>query len=237
MKNINLQNQYNGESIKMDGSFIMGLNKKWGISRMDFALELMEKYNLFWKEKFLDVGCGDGEVCKLVEGQFTEVYGIEIVEERIKRFYKTYLDSRIQLSLWDLNKKLDFQDSTFDCITSLVVLDWVYDLNNALSEIQRVLKKDGVFILEVCNLWFFPRRLNLFFWNYPKISAFSRTEWKRIGWDANVCHVFVEKELTSFLKEFGFEILEVSGSWLLYRFRNWWSSVLCGDLFYVLKKK
>ncbi len=88
MKNINLQNQYNGESIKMDGSFIMGLNKKWGISRMDFALELMEKYNLFWKEKFLDVGCGDGEVCKLVEGQFTEVYGIEIVEERIKRFYK-----------------------------------------------------------------------------------------------------------------------------------------------------
>lgn len=237
MKKDNLQNQYNGNSIKMDGGFIMRLNKKWGISRIDFTLELMEKYNLFWKEKFLDAGCGDGEICKLVEGKFKEIYGIEIVEERIKRFYKNYPDNKIKLSLWDLNKELDFQENTFDCITSLVVLDQVYDLNNALSEIQRVLKKDGVFILEVNNLWFLPRRLNLLFWNYPKISAFSRSEWKKIGWDANICHVFVEKELTPFLKEFGFEVLEVSGSWLFYRFRNWLPSLLCGDLFYVLKKK
>jgi len=136
-----------------------------------------------------------------------------------------------------LNRKIDFPDNHFDCITSLVTLDWVYDLNNALREIHRMLTKDWIFILEVNNLGFLPRRFKLLFWNYPKISAFSRSEWEKIGRDSNVCHAFVQKELTTFLQEFWFDILEVTWSGLFYKRRNRWPSLLCGDLFYVCKKK
>jgi SAM-dependent methyltransferase len=221
----------------MDWQLISKFIKKWWISRVDYTLELIKKYNLEWKINFLDAWCWDWEVCKLVETQFENIYWIELLQERINRFYTNNPNSKAILKLWDLNKKLEFNDNTFDCITSLVVLDWVYDLNNILFEIQRILNKDGIFILEVNNLWFLPRRLKLLFWNYPKISAFSRSEWEKIWWDSNVCHLFVKKELSSFLQEFWFEIIEVSWSGLFYKFRKWWPSLLCWDLFYVLKKK
>lgn len=237
MKENTLQQQYSWKTIQMDWGYIMKLNKKWWISRIDLAVKLIERYHLDWKEKFLDIWCGEGEICKKLERKFKEVYGIDIVEERIKGFYDKYSQSPIKLSVWDMNKQLAFHDTTFDCITSLVVLDWVYDLNNALKEIYRILKKDGIFILEVNNLGFLPRRLKLLFGNYPKISAFSRSEWKNIGWDSNVSHVFIQKELTSFLQKFGFEIVEITWSGLFYKLRKWWPSLLCGDLFYVIKKK
>lgn len=237
MKNNSLKEQYSGKKIKMDWQYIMKLNRKWGISRIDMANNLIKKYNLYWKENFLDAGCGDGNLCKLVEKRFKQVYWIEIVEERIKRFYENNIDSDIHISLWDLNTKLEFKDNYFDCIVSLVVLDRVYDLNNALTEINRILKKGWIFIFEVNNLWFLPRRIKLLFGQYPKISAFSRSEWTKIWWDANVSHMFIQRELDLFLKEFWFEIIERSWSGLFYKVRKWWPSLLCGDLFYVLKKK
>lgn len=237
MKKNNLQHQYGWNSIQMDWWYIMKLNKKWWISRIDLAVKLIEEYHLIGKQKFLDIWCGDGEMCKKVENKFEDVRGIDVVEKRIKRFYDKYSNSSIKLSVWDVNASLEFDDATFDCITSLVTLDLAYDLNNALSEINRILRKDWIFILEVNNLGFLPRRLKLLFGNYPKISAFSRSERKNIGWDSNVSHVFVQKELTSFLQEFWFEILKITWSGLFYKFRNRWPSLLCGDLFYVVKKK
>jgi len=237
MKNDVLQNQYNWNSISMDWSFMMKLNEKLGINRDKFAFKLMKKYDLFWKENFLDAWCWDWNTCKLVENFFSEVYWIEVVQERINRFYKKNNDSNINITIQDLNKKLSFWDNMFDCITSLVVLDWVYNLNNALTEINRILKKDWVFILEVSNLGFLIRRIKLLFWIYPKVSAFWRCEWKKIWWDSSVSHMFTKKEFSSYLEEFWFEILEVTWSWFAYKIRNWWPSLLCWDLFYVLKKK
>ncbi len=232
-KNMNFQ--YWEKQTKMDTlSFVIKLIKNFWITREEYSIDLIKKYNLIWKENLLDIGCWDGQFCSKNIDNFKNIYWIDISDNRIKKAKDRY--KNINFFVEDMNKKLSFSDNNFDCINSLVVFDWIYDLNNALSETYRILKKDWIFILEVNNMWFLLRRLYLLFWKYPKVSAFAKSEWKNIGWDASVCHMFTQKELSNFLKEFWFKILEVSWSWFLYKFRNWWPSLLCWDLFYVCKK-
>lgn len=233
----NLNNQYNWKFVKMDGLNIVKLNIKRWISSRDMVMKLIDKYTcIINKWSVLDMGCGDWELCKLLEKKFEKIYWVDLLQDRIDRFYTKNNDSKIKLSVWDLNKRIDYWDKSFDCITSLITLDWVYNLDNALSEIHRILKQDWIFILQVNNLWFLPRRLKLLFWNHPKISAFSKSEWKNIGWDANICHTFTEKELTRLLKKYWFKVIEKTGTGLFYKLRNWRPGLLCWDLFYVLKK-
>lgn len=237
MKNTqdSMNSQYGEKEVKIDvPKFILYLIKNFWISREDYSRELIKKYKLIWKENLLDIGCGDGDFCQKNKQNFWNIYWIDISDKRILRAQEIYRD--IDFSVWDMNGMLSFEDSYFDCINSLVVFDWIYDLNNALSETYRILKKDWIFILQVNNMWFLLRRLQLLFWSYPKISAFSRSEWKDIGWDASVCHMFTKKELQNYLEQFWFQVLEVRWSWFLYKLRNWWPSLLCWDLFFVCRK-
>lgn len=237
MKNTkdSMNSQYGKKNVKIDvPKFILYLIKHFWISREDYSCKLIKKYKVFWKESLLDIWCGDGDFCKKNKNHFQKVYWIDISTERVARAKEIHKD--INFSVQDMNDKLSFGDNYFDCINSLVVFDWVYDLNNALSETHRVLKKDWIFILQVNNIWFLLRRLQLLLWIYPKISAFSKSEWKTIWWDASVCHMFTKKEFQNYLEQFWFQVIEVKWSWFLYKLRNWWPSLLCGDLFYVLKK-
>ena len=229
-----MNTQYGEKQTQMDVSpFLITLIKKYWISREDYACELIKKYNLHWK--LLDIGCGDGSFCAKNIANFDTISGIDISDNRIKKAIEQ--SNSIDFSVVDMNKKIPFEDNHFDCINSLVTFDWIYDLGSALSETHRILKQDGIFILEVNNMGFLLRRIELLFWKYPKVSAFSKNEWKNIGWDASVCHMFTENELSGYLQEFWFSILEVRWSGFAYRLRNWWPSLLCGDLFFVLKKK
>ena len=49
--------------------------------------------------------------------------------------------------------KLDFQDDTFDIIYSSNMLQEVFDIEKAFSEMKRVLKKDGIIIHIVPSSW------------------------------------------------------------------------------------
>ena len=144
----------------------------------------------------------------------------------------------LNFKVHDMNDELFFiKDNSIDVVDSLVTLECVYDLNLALSEIYRILKDDWLFILEVNNMWFIYRRLKLLIWKYPNTTSFSESEWKDIGWDWSICHMFTKNEFDRFLKQFWFEILEVSWTWMFYKLRNRRPSLLCWDLFYVLKKQ
>lgn len=99
--------------------------------------------------KFLDLGCDDGNLTmKLAKVIGTiNIYGVEIVDEKIK----IAEEKGIKIKKFDLNGKFDFPDSFFDVIHANQVIEHLYNSDNFLSEIHRVLKLDGYAIISTEN--------------------------------------------------------------------------------------
>jgi ubiquinone/menaquinone biosynthesis C-methylase UbiE len=100
----------------------------------------------------LDVGCGTGistfEVMKRArrEGRF---YGIDISEKMIEKARKKAAEGGhtcFEFSKGDA-EKLEFPDSKFDLVISNAVLHWVPNKLQALKEMHRVLKPNGMVAL------------------------------------------------------------------------------------------
>lgn len=99
-------------------------------------------------KKILEVGVGPGKLLlKLVKKGYT-VTGIEL-----RRGMADEARRRLRLAGYDvdiLNQSiyhLPFKDSSFDCIVMTFVLAEIVDLNKALEELKRVLKKGGKVIV------------------------------------------------------------------------------------------
>jgi len=109
--------------------------------------------------RLLDCGCGDGELtAKVAETLDTEnIFGIDVsptnvVEARI-RGVKTFLG--------DLNRPFDFPDGFFDVVIANQVIEHIYDTDNFVREIYRVLKKGGYAVISTPNLASFHNILYL----------------------------------------------------------------------------
>ncbi len=104
--------------------------------------------------KLLDVGCGVGDFLVNMERKGFEVYGVDlsseacsIVRERLRKRGKTV--EKI------FNRELEecyFPDNYFDVITLWHTFEHVYDPQEILKEIYRILRKDAVLLIEVPNI-------------------------------------------------------------------------------------
>jgi len=110
--------------------------------------ELFSKYlcNRFFNgshKKILDVGCGEGIIdhfIKKIGGH--DVYGID------KRIETKYLTDFKELKECDLEKeKFPYTDNKFDYIFSKSVLEHLYNPENMIKEMYRVLKPNGTIVL------------------------------------------------------------------------------------------
>lgn len=203
--------------------------KKFDLSREDLALNLLENRG----GKLLDIGCGEGSLILKARERFNEVYGVDISPSRIKKAQELTRqkfpdDNKLHLSAFDINEGINFPGEMFDIVFCVAVLEHIFDPYFVLAEIYRILKPKGIFILEVPNIAYFKYRVQLLFGKLPVTS--SSFNWKEIGWDGGHLHYFTQKSLCRLLQESGFRILKIRGSGLFANFRNWWPSLLTGDL-------
>lgn len=107
----------------------------------------MLKYNS--EAKILDLGCDDGIWTKRIAQKVgtKEIYGIEIVEDKIKLCEK----KGVKAEGGDLNKKFPFENEEFDIVHANQVIEHISDLDNFLSETFRILKKGGYIIISTEN--------------------------------------------------------------------------------------
>lgn len=100
----------------------------------------------------LDAGCGDGGLYEVVHKD-SKYTGIDISPTQLQAFreqLKREKVKRMQLIKGDICK-LPFENNTFDAAVACDVLEHVLDPKLAISELQRVVKKNGYIIFGIPN--------------------------------------------------------------------------------------
>jgi SAM-dependent methyltransferase len=90
------------------------------------------------------MGCGAGSVSHELVQRGHEVYGLDLMEEAVRRAQQRGLIAQV----YDLNiVPLPFRDGFFDCVLALDILEHLFDPLAILREIKRILGADAYTII------------------------------------------------------------------------------------------
>ena len=99
----------------------------------------------------LDLGCGTGEMMRLIlqQNKDKSLYGIDLSEKMLE-VAKEKLGNHVNLILSD-SEQLPFSDSFFDVVYCNDSFHHYPAPDKVLSEVYRVLKPNGIFVM--CDCW------------------------------------------------------------------------------------
>lgn len=131
-------------------------NRKFDKSRGQYrlALALLDNIPDLKGKKILDLGAGMGEFSQILKFQGCGVFCLDSAD----KCYQALLAGGFRSYRADLeNEKLPFSDKEFDVVISLEVIEHIWNTDNYLREISRVLKPAGraVFTTPNYNHWRF----------------------------------------------------------------------------------
>ncbi|MCD4819255.1 MAG: methyltransferase domain-containing protein [Candidatus Cloacimonetes bacterium] len=99
--------------------------------------------------KILDVATGGGQFVNLLMnslGKYDKIIGIDTNKKAAQAFETNFKDKPVEFQNKDAYK-IDFDDESFDMVSISNSLHHFEDIDKILSEMKRVLKKDGYFII------------------------------------------------------------------------------------------
>ncbi|MEW6614143.1 MAG: class I SAM-dependent methyltransferase [Thermodesulfobacteriota bacterium] len=152
----------------------------------------------------LDIGCGNGLFTSILFEDTIDT-GLDISSKEIREAKKT---SKYKYLVASNIEQISFKDGSFSTIFSNSVLEHLTDLNKALKEIHRILKKDGTLIFTTYTEAFGD---TLF---YSKILAKLRLSGIAGFYSKTINQIFNHKNLFSLeewkeiLAKNGFKVIE-----------------------------
>lgn len=190
--------------------------EKFSGRRQDVWNEMEFLFRDFLKkdDKTLDLGCGNGRFFELIKKLGADYTGIDNSKKLIEIAKRKYPETNFLIGD-ALN--LPFPKNHFDKICAIALLHHIPSKElrkQALAEVWRVLKKDGIFILTVWNLWKNPRAKKLIFkFAFLKIFGGVKLDFKDIlmlwhGADDCYFHFFTARELRKLTNAAGFNIIK-----------------------------
>ena len=129
-----------------------GLNKIISLGTdATWKKKILQMVKLLQPTSILDIATGTGDLAILfAETTATEIIGLDISQGMLdmgkKKISDKNLDSKIQMVLGD-GEKIPYSDNYFDVITVAYGVRNFENLEKGLSEILRVLKPNGTFII------------------------------------------------------------------------------------------
>ncbi|MCR4713896.1 MAG: methyltransferase domain-containing protein [Treponemataceae bacterium] len=126
----------------------ISFHEKYSTNKTGFANWIFSNYKIPSGAKVLELGCGTGNMwqnraeiiakcSELVLSDFSEGM-IKTAQDNLKQF------SEVSYKVIDI-QDIPFEDDHFDVVIANMMLYHVPDLQQALSEVKRVLKADGTF--------------------------------------------------------------------------------------------
>lgn len=169
---------------------------------------------------WLDLGCHDGKFLKFLSNSINfngRLTGVELSDKHIKKA----ASKGIKVIKSDLSNKLPFRSGSFDLVTVSHLIEHISRLDVFLSEIKRVLKKDGRFIVGTENLSAWHNIGALVFGLYP--FSCDITDQKKFGNPFSLSEgvkdtpdyhrtVFNLRALCEFLEYYDFRIIKKIGT-------------------------
>ena len=127
----------------------------------EFALSTVNKVKYLFLEKaqsavgnrLIDIGCGDGRVLKEVFLEncglkFSEVIGTDKSVDMVKFANDNYVNDKLNFHVLDIaSSNIGDNFGTFDIATSYYVFHWFKDQQQAVNNVQKLLKPGGIFHL------------------------------------------------------------------------------------------
>lgn len=108
------------------------------------------KDNISKNSFVLEVGCGEGYGTRLFSENVVKIIGLDVDKNTIASAQKKYGSENCIFRLYD-GLKIPYEDNIFDAVISFQVIEHIQDDKNFISEIYRVLKRNGIFILTTPN--------------------------------------------------------------------------------------
>lgn len=119
-----------------------------GPTRREIIKYLIRGLNKGREYKILDIGCGTGQLLrdmkKNLDGHSIKLYGIDFSEEMIEEGKKR--DGSINFSILNVNS-LGTMEERFDVITCTHSFPYYENQKEVLSDMRKLLKKDGCLFL------------------------------------------------------------------------------------------
>ena len=126
------------------------------LGRLRTITNLIKTSNL----KILDAGCGEGHLIDLLhkKNNTNTYHGIDITESALEQAKKRCPYSNLTVGNLE---KTQFQPNFFDIIICTEVLEHIYNYQNIITELKRILKPQGTLIITFPNekLWTIARFL------------------------------------------------------------------------------
>ena len=130
----------------------------------------------------LDIGCGkpssfmaDGSFLKFIDRD--DSIGVDLNDLRFEKY------KFIKASILNL----PFENEKFDNVVAMEILEHIEEVDRALSEIKRVLKKDGVFIMSIPDnylswkiVWFLWSNSFDKMWQHKHLIEYTNDEWIKL---------------------------------------------------------
>ena len=146
--------------------------------------------------RVLDVGCLDGTIGELFLKSGNDVYGLDASEPAVAKA----VQCGIKAQLGNVEQRFPFEDDYFDAVFAGEIIEHIFDVDMMLSEIFRVLKPGGHFVVTTPNLAALGRRLMLLLNINPHIEI-SFT-----GNAAGHIRYFVKNTFYEILEKHGFKV-------------------------------
>jgi sterol 24-C-methyltransferase len=99
-------------------------------------------------DKVLDLGCGCGAIAEhIAELTGATPYGVNLDRSQIEKAWRNPNLPRDNFSVGDFNKALEFDDQSFDAVYAIQPMTYISDHTFTFSEVSRVLKPGGRFVI------------------------------------------------------------------------------------------
>lgn len=188
-------------------------------------------------ERILDIGCGNGSLLYQFKSSFTCLVGLEYSPQRLSQAkinLEGYNFVPVAGSAENMN---EIGSNSIDRIISADTIEHVPDVYSAVAEMHRVLRPEGILVINTPNIAFIKKRLILSLGRFPSTSQPNEGIGSDLLFDGGHLHYFTYRALRLVLEKFGFEMVKKIGYGPLGRGHDWWPELFSGGVQWVAQKK